>query len=59
MSGRKKDNELGLQRKITRRDFLNGFSIAAGGALALPGSAWADALECPRMTDGKLPHVCA
>jgi len=47
MSDRKKDNQLGLQREITRRDFLNGFSIAVGGAMALPGSAWADAFGMP------------
>ena len=30
------DNELGMDRAITRRDFLNGMAIAIGGAL-LPG----------------------
>jgi spermidine dehydrogenase len=47
MSDCKKDHELGLQREITRRDFLNGFSIAVGGAMALPRSAWADAFGMP------------
>ena len=28
------DNELGMQRDITRRDFLNGVSVGLGGALA-------------------------
>lgn len=50
MSGRDEHDELGLQREITRRDFLNGFSIAVGGAMALPGSAWAGAFGMP--TDG-------
>jgi spermidine dehydrogenase len=47
MRDRKKDNEVGLPHEITRRDFLNGFSIAVGGAIALPGSAWAEAFGLP------------
>ena len=47
MSDRKKDNELGLQRDITRRDFLNGFGVAVGGAMALPPSAWTEAFGMP------------
>ncbi len=43
--GRDRDRELGLDREITRRDFLNGVAVgagaAAGGAL-LPSLAWAD-----------------
>src|SRR5579872_2287804 len=31
------DRNLGMSRKITRRDFVNGISVAAAGALALPG----------------------
>jgi spermidine dehydrogenase len=31
-----RDRELGMDRAITRRDFLNGVSIAIGGALARP-----------------------
>jgi len=33
MSDRKTDHELGMNRGITRRDFLNGVAIAAGGTL--------------------------
>jgi spermidine dehydrogenase len=33
MSDRKTDDELGMNRGITRRDFLNGVAIAAGGTL--------------------------
>jgi len=33
MSERKTDHELGMNRGITRRDFLNGVAIAAGGTL--------------------------
>ena len=34
---RARDRELGMDRDITRRDFLNGMAIGAGGVLA---SAW-------------------
>ena len=37
------DRKLGLDRNITRRDFLNGVAVGTGGALAgsmLPGFAW-------------------
>ena len=36
----KRDRQLGMDRSITRRDFLNGMRIAIGGAIAtsaLPG----------------------
>jgi spermidine dehydrogenase len=35
--GQKKDRELGMQREITRRDFLNGVAVGTGAAL-LTGS---------------------
>ena len=41
-----RDRELGMDRTITRRDFLNGIAIGAGAAAAeglLPSLAWADA----------------
>jgi len=31
------DRELGMNRRITRRDFLNGMAVALGGSLAVPG----------------------
>jgi spermidine dehydrogenase len=34
MSEEKKDRELGMGRAISRRDFLNGVAVGAGGALA-------------------------
>jgi len=37
----KRDRELGMERKIPRRDFLNGMSVALGGAL-IPGGFWSD-----------------
>jgi spermidine dehydrogenase len=36
------DRDLGLHRRITRRDFLNGMALAVGGAIVLPD--WAAAL---------------
>jgi len=33
MSGNSRDRELGMHRKITRRDFLDGVSTVAGGAM--------------------------
>src|SRR5256885_573357 len=36
-----------MHRPISRRDFLNGFSLAIGGSLALPGSVWTDAFGLP------------
>jgi spermidine dehydrogenase len=38
---RSRDRELGMHRNITRRDFLNGVAIGAGGLLASP---WLEAL---------------
>ena len=35
-SGRARDCELGMNRDITRRDFLNGIAIGLGGVLASP-----------------------
>ncbi len=39
----KSDRELGMDRSITRRDFLNGVSVAVGGAMIAPAPA--DAAE--------------
>jgi spermidine dehydrogenase len=35
-SSRSRDRELGMHRNITRRDFLNGMAVGAGGVLASP-----------------------
>jgi spermidine dehydrogenase len=40
MSWEKKDRELGMDRPIRRRDFLNGLSVAVGASLLEPGSFW-------------------
>jgi spermidine dehydrogenase len=37
------DQKLGMDRNITRRDFLNGVAVGTGGAIAgamIPGLAW-------------------
>jgi spermidine dehydrogenase len=39
--GRSRDRMLGMHRNITRRDFLNGMAVGAGGMLASP---WLGAL---------------
>src|SRR6516162_1275291 len=41
MSDEKRDQQLGTNRRITRRDFLNGFAVGIGalGYAGLPGSA--------------------
>ena len=38
----KRDRELGMDRAITRRDFLNGASVAIGASMASRGTFWAD-----------------
>lgn len=42
MGDARRNGELGMKRKITRRDFLNGASLAIGGSLAMPGDVWAE-----------------
>jgi spermidine dehydrogenase len=42
----KRDGELGMKREITRRDFLNGFSLAVT-ALTLPGDVWGEVSGLP------------
>jgi spermidine dehydrogenase len=37
----KSDRELGMNRQIPRRDFLNGMSVAIGGAI-VPGGFWSN-----------------
>jgi spermidine dehydrogenase len=44
----KSGHELGMDRSITRRDFLNGFAVAAGASLLPPHSKWLDAFGLPQ-----------
>ena len=37
MKDKSRDRELGMDRPITRRDFLNGVALTVGGAAALAG----------------------
>jgi spermidine dehydrogenase len=41
------DRELGMNRSISRRDFLNGFALALGGSLVSPHSEWLRAFGMP------------
>jgi spermidine dehydrogenase len=44
----KQDRELGMLRKITRRDFLNGVSIAVGTSLLAANPPWVEAFGVPQ-----------
>ncbi len=46
MGDKNRDRELGMSREITRRDFLNGISIAVGTSL-LANSTWLHAFGIP------------
>jgi len=43
-----KRKDLGMDRPIARRDFLNGFGIAVGGSLAVGNTKWLDVFGLPR-----------
>ena len=42
-----RDHALGMDRAITRRDFLNGFSVAVGTSILGWRSPWLEALGAP------------
>jgi spermidine dehydrogenase len=48
MSQNKRDRELGMQQEITRRDFLNGVSIAIGTSLLAANPLWVEAFGIPQ-----------
>jgi spermidine dehydrogenase len=48
MSQEKQDRELGMQRKITRRDFLNGVSFSVGASLLAANPVWLEAFGVPQ-----------
>jgi spermidine dehydrogenase len=50
----KRDRELGMDRAITRRDFLNGVAIGVGG-LAIPAWAFDEAEYAPEMSASYYP----
>lgn len=45
MSERSRDQQLGMNCSITRRDFLNGVSVAVGGSILASNVGWIAALE--------------
>ena len=57
MSEEKKDRELGMDRAITRRDFLNGVAVGVGGTLAADTLLAAAALDdyAPEKAPGYYP----
>src|ERR1700741_1275757 len=46
------DHNLGMDRKITRRDFVNGIAVASAGAIALPRWMEAQELDYPPARTG-------
>jgi spermidine dehydrogenase len=48
MSDNDRDRGLGMGREITRRDFLNGVSIAVGTSLVAGNSTWLEAFGVPQ-----------
>ena len=44
----KSDRELGMGRRISRRDFLNGVSVAVGAAAFSPNLQWLETLGIPQ-----------
>src|SRR5260370_35555729 len=51
MSEEKKDRDLGMDREITRRDFLNGVAIGIGGTLMGSGIATETLLEAAALDE--------
>ena len=51
----KKDRELGIERDITRRDFLNGVAVGIGGAM-VPGAFGAEMLLAAGMANEEAPE---
>ncbi len=47
MSNDARDRDLGMDRKITRRDFLDGVAIAVGGSVLAASAPWLRALGLP------------
>jgi spermidine dehydrogenase len=48
LSQEKQDRELGMQQKITRRDFLNGVSFTVGASLLAANPMWLEAFGVPQ-----------
>src|SRR5262252_2733952 len=50
---KKRDRSLGMNRNITRRDFLNGCAVTVGASLAASSPAWLEAMA----TDSARPYA--
>ena len=48
VSGEERDRKIGMGSNITRRDILNGFSVAVGGTLLLPDTKWFERFGLPQ-----------
>ena len=48
MNQKEQDRELGMHQQITRRDFLNGVSIAVGASMLAGNPLWAEAFGIPQ-----------
>jgi hypothetical protein len=48
LSQENQDRELGMQQKITRRDFLNGVSFTVGASLLAANPMWLEAFGVPQ-----------
>jgi spermidine dehydrogenase len=48
MNQKEQDRELGMHQQITRRDFLNGVSIAVGTSMLAGNPLWAEAFGIPQ-----------
>ena len=53
MSEEKKDRDLGMRCPISRRDFLNGVAVGAGGALVGGSAACGDGRRRVRAGKGR------
>jgi len=47
MGDKSRDRELGMQRKITRRDFLDGIAVTVGGSMLAGSTGWLQGMSVP------------
>src|ERR1700732_1101694 len=52
---KERDWEFGMDRTITRRDFLNGCAVTVGASLAASSPAWLEAMSAPDAAPEKDP----
>jgi spermidine dehydrogenase len=56
MSNDSRDRDLGMQRKITRRDFLDGLAVAVGGSVLAANAPWLQGLADSALAPEKDPN---